>query len=140
MEINIYLKELIYAFASSLLIFLALFLITKNILSTSWTRMYFYLLLSIVIVVLMTTYFDAQLNNLITNNINIWEYSIWKTIIEWIWFSILFIFLMRWHFYDWKYIFLWIICLSSYIIVTYYFTPWIFGLYNLIMELSNKFL
>ena len=140
MEINIYLKELIYAFASSLLIFLALFLITKNILSTSWTRMYFYLLLSIVIVVLMTTYFDAQLNNLITNNINIWGYSIWKTIIEWMWFSILFIFLMRWHFYDWKYIFLWIICLSSYIIVTYYFTPWIFGLYNLIMELSNKFL
>lgn len=140
MDTSIYIAEAIYAWISSLIIFVILAIITKNIIQWSHIKMFVYLVIAMLIAVWLTTYFNPQLLSFVTETVWLKNYALWERVIEWFIFSIIFWLLMRNYLQDRKFLFIWIMSMATYIITTFYFTAWLYKLYYLIEELVKKFL
>lgn len=135
MELSPYLQQIILGSISALIIFLILIIIAKNVIVWGNIRMLISLIISIALAVFVITYFNIYIKDFITIKLWFENYILWKTIIEGILVSLIFVVSMKNYLLEKKWLLIWILMLSSYIIVAYWISPAIFSLFNFILKL-----
>ena len=133
-----YLTQAIFSWISIIIVFVLTFIVTKSITNDSSWKLLLSLIISTWIAVILTTVFDAQIQNFITVKCGLENYTLWKTVIEWLIITIIWLILLRWYFSK-SILWLWLI-LIFYFITVYWITPALYKFYDFIMYMIEKFL